>query len=89
MLTPVEIIAGDIRLIDNKLSALDIDKLITAFRIILGTLEVVYNYKFETKLTALTDFDNDSKRCAQIAACLTRYLQSSGNDFYWCKHLEF
>ncbi len=73
MLTPQEIIdAAEERLEDEKLSPLDVDKLITAFRLVIGALETVYSYKFEDKLTALTDANNDFQRCAQLAACLTR-----------------
>ncbi len=72
MLTPEEIESADDRLEDGKLSLLDIDKLVTVFRLLVGALETVYRYKFVTKLSVLTDEDNNFQKCAQLVACLIK-----------------
>ncbi len=72
MLTPLEITDAESRLVNGRISLLDVDKLVSTFRRVMGILEVVNNYHFEDKLTALDDTNNPRKPCAQIVACLIR-----------------
>jgi hypothetical protein len=59
---------------DGKLPLQTVDDLIQAFRLVIGPLEAVYNYEFETVLTALDDTGNTRKRAAKMAACNLRLI---------------
>lgn len=72
MFTPAELSSAQSRLVTGKLTQVDIDKLVTAFRRVFADLEVEYNYQFESKLSELDDTGNQKQRCAQIAACLVK-----------------
>jgi len=70
MLNDTRISAGDDRLEDGKLTLSDVDNMASAFRLLVGPLETVYNYKFVSDLEALDDTVNDRQKAAKIAGVL-------------------
>lgn len=72
MLTDAEITAAASRLNTGKLTESDVDSLVSAFRLLLGPLEVTYNYDLVTDLEALDDTANTRKKAAKLAAILIR-----------------
>lgn len=70
MLTSAQIQAGRDRLVSDQLTALDVDQLVSIFRMFFGDLEEKYSYDFEGMLTALSDSGNAKEPAAQVAACL-------------------
>lgn len=72
MLTAAQIATGTARLVSGKLTDVDVDSLVSVFRMFFADLETVYGYEFSAKLSALDDTGNSLKQCAQIAACLNK-----------------
>jgi hypothetical protein len=72
MLTPTEITVGATRLIANKLTTQDVDKLVGVMRMFFTDLEVKYGYDWRTKLTALDDSADTAHTAAQVAACIDK-----------------
>lgn len=70
MLTSAQLDAGRDRLNAGQLTLLDVDQLVSIFRMFFGDLEEKYGYEYEEKLTELNDTGNSREPCAQIAACL-------------------
>lgn len=78
MFTPTEITAGATRLVADKLTAKDINSIISAFRKYFKHLETVHSYTYQADLEALDDSDNDAQVCAEIGACLNKM-----EEFTW------
>ena len=73
MLSDVEIDLAANRLLDGKLTAVDVDSLISSFRTLLGPLEI--NYPLAVDLGALDDTAVGSPRkAAKMAAILVRLI---------------
>lgn len=70
MLNDARISAGDDRLEDGKLSPSDVDNMTSAFRLLVGPLETVYNYQFVSSLEALDDSTNERQKAAKVAGVL-------------------
>jgi hypothetical protein len=69
MLTQDQITAGTAVLSSGKLTAQQIDGLVSGFRMFFGDLETKYGYDWRTKLTALDDNADAAHTAAQVAAC--------------------
>lgn len=72
MFTDAEITTGATRLESGKLSAKDVDSIVTAFRKYFKHLETTLEYSYEDDLLALDDTGNDKQVCAEIGACLDK-----------------
>lgn len=70
MLTDIQIDAGDARLVADKLTAEDIDKLVGVMKLFFQGLEEKYNYDWATKLAELDDSTGSARIAAQVAACI-------------------
>lgn len=70
MLTAIQIQAGEDRLVNDKLTPVDVDSTVSILRMFCADLEVRYGYKFREKLEALDDSENGYQKAAQVAACL-------------------
>jgi hypothetical protein len=80
MLTDAEITSAVDRLTNGKLSGSDVDELVSAFRLVLGSLEDKYERfnNLVSDLEAVDDTANDRKRAAKLAAIV---LRLKGEDF--------
>lgn len=72
MLTATQITAGTARLVAGKLAAVDVDQLVSVFRMFFADLEGQYEYDFQGKLEELDDTGNSDKKAAQVAACIIK-----------------
>ena len=74
MLNPTEIQAATARLItSDRIKAVDVDSLVSAFRTVFGGLEQKYGYKFQEKLEAMRDADGQQRQqAAKMVAGLIR-----------------
>lgn len=70
MLNADQIQAGVNRLVANKLTPVDVDSLVSVFRMFLADLEKRYGYDLRGSLEALDDSADAYKKAAQVAACL-------------------
>lgn len=72
MLTSAEISAGNLRLSANKLTQVDVSKMVSAFERVFAGLQSKYNYDFKTKLGELDDSLNSEQEAAQVAGILIK-----------------
>lgn len=70
MLTLEQIEVGESRLNNSKLTELDIDKLVSVFRMFLADLESKYRYDLKSSLESLDDSLDYARKAAQVAGCL-------------------
>lgn len=70
MLSDANIAAGEARLETGKLSPVDMRRMVSSLRLLLGPLESKYSLDLKTSLTALDDTTDTEKKAAQMAACL-------------------
>lgn len=80
MLTDAEITDAASRLQSGKLTGSDVDELVSAFRLVLGSLEDKYERfnNLVTDLEAVDDTGNDRQKAAKLAAIV---LRLKGEDF--------
>lgn len=72
MLTSTQIDAGTLRLTEDKLKPVDVDSLVSVFRMFLADLEARYGYDLRGSLESLDDSLDAYKKAAQVAACLIK-----------------
>lgn len=70
MLTKAQIDVGATRLVANKLTIEDVDKLVGIMRMFFQGLEDKYGYDWRTKLLTLDDGSDTARTTAQVAACI-------------------
>lgn len=72
MLTSTQISAGSDRLVGDKLTPVDVDSLVSVFKMFLADLETKYGYDLRGSLEALDDSQDSYQKAAQVAACLIK-----------------